>query len=253
MVNNILKISLWLICMFAIALFCACEKKQRCFMSSGDPISYSVDLENFDTIYVFSGIALNLKMGSTYKATIETRANLDNYLDIEVKQNTLTLRNNVGCNLARGFGETTITLELPNLELIRSYTEQPIKSLDTLTFPTFRIAANENNQGAGTGDITLTINNTLMSVESNTVTRFFISGQTGRTYIGFFGGVPKFEGEHLRSNIFQFFHRGAGNINCNPINRIEGNIFASGNVIANQRPPIVEVNELNSGRLIFRE
>jgi hypothetical protein len=49
------------------------------------------------------------------------------------------------------------------------------------------------------------------------------------------------------------FHRGSNKMIVYPIDRLGGEILNSGDVVSKNRPPIVEVEELYTGRLIFDE
>ncbi|MGY6561160.1 MAG: GIN domain-containing protein [Luteibaculaceae bacterium] len=229
----------------------ACNKESICFTSSGSDVSYTIDLDPFDSLYVFRGINLELKMGETFKAEVKTKSNLQDFISVISKNNVLELRDNTSCNFVRPFGETTVTVEAPNIILIRSFTEQDIRSLDTLTYPDFRLVANANRNGAGTGDIFVQVNVNRLALESNTVTRFYLSGTADFIYVGFFGSIPIIHGENLSVNRFQFFHRSAGNITINPIESIIGDIYGTGNIISLNQPPLVDVRAFNSGQLIF--
>ena len=49
------------------------------------------------------------------------------------------------------------------------------------------------------------------------------------------------------------YHRSSNKMIVNPIESIQGEILNIGNVIAKNRPPIVEVEELFMGKLIFED
>ena len=61
----------------------------------------------------------------------------------------------------------------------------------------------------------------------------------------------RFEGENLIAQNVSVFHRGTNDMIVNPQQSITGSILSTGNVISVNQPPIVDVEEVFNGRLIF--
>jgi len=71
--------------------------------------------------------------------------------------------------------------------------------------------------------------------------------------IGFEDEVPRFEGQNLIINDLRILQRSANVMIVNPQERLRGEIRGTGDVISVNRPPIVEVEEFFTGRLIFQD
>ena len=69
--------------------------------------------------------------------------------------------------------------------------------------------------------------------------------------INFAAGNGRFEGENLVAQNINIFHRGSNDMVVNPQQSLTGSIRSTGNVISVNEPPLVNVEEVFSGRLIF--
>ena len=70
-------------------------------------------------------------------------------------------------------------------------------------------------------------------------------------FVGFFAGSGRFEGENLVAQNIEVNHRGSNNMIVNPIQSLTGELRGTGNVIAVNEPPIVDVERIYTGQLIF--
>jgi hypothetical protein len=86
---------------------------------------------------------------------------------------------------------------------------------------------------------------------SNGLSSYYLNGTVNNLVLSFFAGDGRFEGENLMAQNIEVFHRGSNDMVVNPQQSITGSIVATGNVIAKNEPPIIEVEELFNGRLIF--
>ena len=80
---------------------------------------------------------------------------------------------------------------------------------------------------------------------------FYLSGEVENLNINFANGDSRFEGENLIAQNVSVFHRGTNDMIVNPQQSITGSILSTGNVISVNQPPIVDVEEVFNGRLIF--
>ena len=69
--------------------------------------------------------------------------------------------------------------------------------------------------------------------------------------MGFFAGSGRFEGADLIAQNIEVNHRGSNDMVVNPIQSLTGELRGTGNVIAVNQPPIVDVEETYIGELIF--
>jgi hypothetical protein len=69
--------------------------------------------------------------------------------------------------------------------------------------------------------------------------------------LNFYFGNGRFYGEHLEAEVIKIFQRGSNDMIVKPIQEIQGTIYATGNVILKNVPPIIDVEEVFRGRLIY--
>lgn len=232
-----------------------CEKPSDCISTSGTTITQEIVVQPFDVVKVFAGIELIITQGETYNVRVETGENL--MPDIEVKQsgNILSLKDNTTCNWVRKYGQTKVFITAPNITEIYSKTEKNISSNGVLTYPILRLFALDSDadgiSGAGTNDFHFQIDNMQLVIETNNVARFYISGQTNEALLNFYEGDSRIEAQNLTAQNIKVFHRGSNDMIVRPIQSISGKMVSTGNVILKNNPPIVDVQELYHGRVIY--
>ena len=165
----------------------------------------------------------------------------------------LVVKDNSTCNIARDYGQTTVYVTAPNLEEIYSKTDQDIRSVGILHYNLLRLySIGDDGDGAGTGDFYITIeNNGQLVIESNNVSNFYINGRCNEMLLNFYFGDGRFYGENLHAENINVFQRGSNDMFVYPIQKIEGTIFATGNVVLKNVPPIIDVDEVYTGRVIY--
>jgi hypothetical protein len=230
----------------------SCGISEDCFKGNGNQVTQTFTLENFTKIKVYDGVGLVIKEGPNYEVKVITSENILDNLEVKLEGSMLVVKDNSTCNIARDYGQTVVYVTTPLLEEIHSKTEQEIKSDGVLNFPELRLYSVDISDGAGTGDFRLFLNTVNLYVESNNVSNFYLSGQTENLHVFFSWGNGIFYGEYLVANTITLFHRGSNNIFLFPINSIEGNIYATGNVILKNNP-ILSPNVIQhfTGRLIL--
>ena len=79
----------------------------------------------------------------------------------------------------------------------------------------------------------------------------FIRGNVNNLFIGFYSGDSRFEGANLIAENITIFQRSSNDMIINPQQSLKGEIRGTGDVISRNRPVIVEVEQLYTGKLIF--
>lgn len=240
-----------IILVLILVVFLGCEKPGDCIKSSGKLVTKEVPVTPFDVIYVYAGISLVVKEGPEYKVEVQTGENLIDDISVVLQDNILTFRDETTCNWVRDYGETTVFITAPNIVEIHSRTEKDIKSEGVITYPILRFIAMDLSEGAGTGDFIFEIDNGQFVIESNNVARFFITGKTQEAILNFYDGNSRIEAQNLEANVIKFYHRGSNDMLLRPIQRIEGELFSTGNVVLFQTPPEVEVFAHYYGKLLY--
>ena len=254
------KIVLHIVTFCFLILVTSCGISEDCFKGNGNQITQTFPLENFSKIKVYDGVGLVVKEGPNYEVKIKTSDNIIDDLEVRLDGDMLVVKDNSSCNIARDYGQTTVYVTIPDgtiLPLIPELelhckTEQKIQSDGVLHSPIIRLfSSGDDGDGAGTGDFHINLDNGQFVVESNNVSNFYINGHCEEMLLNFYFGNGRFFGEELHAEKIKLFHRGSNDMFVYPIQKIEGIINATGNVVLENVPPIVDVEEVFRGRVIY--
>jgi hypothetical protein len=234
-------------------LFNSCSKPSDCVESTGDIITKNFEVSAFNVVYVHKGIEMVLTQGTEFKVEVRTGENLMNDISVKVEENVLILRDNTTCNWVREYGHTIVYVTTPTLDFfdIYSRTDRNITSNGVLTYPILRLDSMDLDEGAGTNDFHIQVDNYQTVIQNNNVSRYYISGQTNEVLLNFYDGHGRFFGENLTAKNIKVFHRGSNDMVVHPTESITGKMVSTGNVILKNVPPIVDVEELYQGRVIY--
>ncbi|WP_299777174.1 head GIN domain-containing protein [uncultured Formosa sp.] len=234
---------------------CDSESANDCFQTSGKTISRTIAIDAFSGVLVNRNIELTIIQGDDLKAYIETGENLMNDIVVEVVDGELQLTDNNTCNIVRDYDPTKITITTPNLEQIRSSTQFEVNSEGVLTFDKLELLSEDFNdsESFNVGDFRLELDVEELKVVSNNISVFYISGEANDLSVGFYAGSGRFEGADLIANTVYVYHRGSNDIIVNPLESLTGELVSTGDLIAKNRPEIVDVDVLYKGELLFED
>ncbi|WP_405208123.1 head GIN domain-containing protein [Aquimarina sp. LLG6339-5] len=233
---------------------CDSENALDCFQRTGDIIRQEVEVDDFTRILVNPNVELILKEGEVASVIIETGDNLLDEVSAAVEGDRLVLSNSNDCNFVRDFNQTKVFVTSPNITEIRSETQFDISSDGVLRYPSLVLFSEdflENEGGNITGTFTMEVDNEVLRVVGNNIASFFIKGNVETLSVTFASGTGRFEGAELISQDVNIKHRGTNKIIVNPQQSIQGEIRSTGDVISVNTPPIIEVDEFFTGRLIL--
>lgn len=232
---------------------CDSENAFDCFQTAGNTIEQEFSVPSFNKILVNRDVELIIKQGVEQRVIVQTGDNLLNDVTVEVTDGQLILSDNNSCNFVRDFGVTKVFVTTPSLTEIRCSTQFEIKSEGTLAFENLNLISEDFNisDTFPIGDFRLNLNVQNLRVVSNNLSFFYLSGEVENLNINFASGDGRFEGENLIAQNISIFQRGSNDMLVNPQQSITGTIFSTGNVLSFNQPPIVEVDEVFKGRLIF--
>ncbi len=239
-----------------ISLFLSCdtESGSDCFKTSGTIRTKEIALEDFSKVIFHEGIELEIKQGTENTLHISYGKNVIDNITADIVNDRLSITNTSSCNLIRNFEPAKILLTVINISEIRNASQFPVLSNEVLNFDSLTLISEDYLEDhVNVGDFDLTIENQNLHIISNNVSNFHIKGKTDNLNIVFASGQGKFDGEQLLSQNIHLFHRGINTIVINPLQQITGEIRGVGDVIAVNRPPLIDVQEFYTGRLIFRE
>lgn len=239
-----------------VFLFIGCDSENafNCIKKEGTIIQTEISVSSFDKIIVFRGVQLFIEEGSEQKVMLETGENLLEDIEFKVENNTLLIIDNTGCNFIRDYGTTKVIVITPNLIEIRNSSGFAVKSNGIISFPNLTLLTDEDYLGEEfhtDGDFILNLDIDELKIISNGISNYYLSGSANKAIIGFYAGDSRLEAENFLINELTIYHRGSNKMIVNPLNELKGEIRGVGDVISKNRPPIVEVEEFYTGRLIF--
>lgn len=239
---------------FCILLFaCDSENVNDCFQKSGSIVTEEIDLTTFTKIKVNRDVELILKEGVTQQVIIETGENLLNDVELSVANNRLVITENNTCNFVRDYNVTKVYVTSPNITEIISSTQFKISSDGVLNYTDLDVLSEDFNDSSiiAVGEIDLTLNTQNLKVVGNNLTTFKFEGAAENLNITFAAGDGKLNAANLIANTVNVYHRGTNKIIVNPQLELTGTLLSTGNLISKNHSPIVNVEELYTGRLIF--
>ena len=234
---------------------CNSESAPDCFQNGGDIIREEITLPNFNKITVLERVALVLKEGAEQKVEIETGEFLREEVSAIVEGDRLVLKNENSCNFFREFGLTTIYVTSPNITQIRSNTGLKISSDGVLSYPELVLLSEsftDMELDTTDGEFDLNLNSTNVSVTSNGIAFFKLSGATENLNLVVAAGDSRIEATNLIAQNVSLNHRGSNDMLINPQESLSGVIRGTGDVLSFNSPDNIEVEELFRGRLLFR-
>lgn len=239
-----------LLLMLPLFAGCSSESAPDCFKNAGKTISYEVQAESFAAIKVTKGIELIIKQGEAVSVVIETGENLKDAVSARVENNELVLSNSTSCNWVRDYSPVKVYVTTPHLETIYSSSQFAVRSEGVLTFPSLLLRSGIFSETAS-GVFELEINCESLTVEDNQSAYYIITGAVNNVYVNFYSGNARFEGNGLIAQKAAVFHRSSNSIILNPQQEVTGTIYSTGNLVLKNHPPVVAVERLYTGKIIF--
>lgn len=242
--------------MFFLMLACDSENAWDCLQAAGSTISKEYSVSEFSKIRIEDDVTLFLKQGDSTHIILETGENLLGDISVSVEENTLIVKDKNDCNLVRDYGITKVFVTVPNITEIRNSSAYDVIGEGILHFPQLTLVSN-SSAGPETirksGDFYLNLICEDFRVSANGQSVFYITGESEKVTLSFADELPRFEGKNLKIDELTVFQRSANKMIVNPQQSIVGKILATGDIISYHRPPIIEVKELFTGRLIFKD
>ena len=95
------------------------------------------------------------------------------------------------------------------------------------------------------------IENEVLKVNDNISSVFKIKGHSQKLEINFWGGNGRFEGENFLVDDVYVNHRSTNDIIIFPIHSVKGMIRSTGNLVLKNLPPIVDVEQIYTGHIVY--
>lgn len=242
---------------FLVLLLMGCDSENaiNCIQTTGKPITKEFDVPAFSKIFAGSRVKLYLTYGETQEVVVKTGKNLLNDISVSVDNDELYLKNKNACNLVRDYKETAVYVTSPNITSIRNGSPYTIESTNTLKYPELTLLSEdeENEDEFHTdGDFKLDLETENLEIINNKLSNYYLTGSVDDFSIQVLSGDGWIKAENLTAQHVTVFHRGTSKIVVNPRQSLTGKLVSTGDLIAVNHPPIVEVEELYKGKLIFQ-
>ena len=240
-----------LVYMLLLVTSCDSGDLGLCFDDSETVAERIVEVGLFDKIIVRDNIQMILAEGPQSIRIVTTKSIID-AVEVTVNEGTLTLIDENRCDLLEASEPTLVYVSAPDIRRIRNASQYEVSSEGVLSYESLVLVSDENeNSKYRIADFRLDLDVGGLEVVSNNFSNFFISGTAERALIGFYGGAGRFEGAAFFVDELNVFHRGSNVMIVHPLNSIRGKIVSNGDIISKNRPEIIEVEELYTGKLIF--
>ena len=233
---------------------CDSEDAPGCFKKAGEIVQDEVQVAAFNEIIVYEQVKLFIKQGPVQEVIIETGENLRKDVSVEVIDNRLSIRNTNSCNLVRDYELTKVYVTIPDLTWLQNSSGSAIESIGTLKLNNLwlRSVNQEDDLSIHTdGDFILDLDVENLRITNDNVSNYFLKGKVENFNVFFANGDSRLDAPNLIVQNYEIFHRGTNKMIVYPVQSISGELRSSGNVFAKNRPPIVDVEEYYTGRLIF--
>lgn len=242
------------IILLIVSANCDSENGLNCTQTAGTIQSFEVDVDPFDKVTIFQRMGATFKQGPVHKVVVTTGENLFNDITVKVVDGRLEVVNNNGCNIFRDYGITQIEITSPNLTEIRTSTGADLESDGLLNYPNLILLSEDTameDEFNTDGDFRLEINTQNLNIISNNLSYFYLSGNVQNADFTFLQGDGRIYAQDLEIQNARIFHRGTSEWRMDVKQNIAGTINGYGDVILNNRPSNVNVQETWRGRLIF--
>ncbi len=242
-----MKKIIYIICI--ITIITSCEKPWNCENKNTPKIETEFILPAFDKISIFNNVELILEQGVEQKIRLQTTKKSIKTVTIKSEDSTLIIKQKDNCPSAK----IKAYITSPNITELRNASLLPISSKGVLNYPTLTLYSEDflMPKVLNVGDFHLKVNCEKMTVVSNQVSSFYISGKTKHISFYFYG-LSRFEGENLIADDIFLNHAGHNNIIISPKTRIFGNLYGTGNVVCMKKPKITDVKCHYTGKIIYK-
>jgi hypothetical protein len=245
-----------IIFVLGIIVLCGCngENVFDCVQSSGNIIEQEFEVDAFNRIQVWERVQLFISHGDQQMVRVETGENLMNEIQLKILDSVLTISDRNSCNWGRNYGITKVYITSPDIKQIRNSSGLTVKSIGTLRYSFLDLVSEDRvieDLYHVDGDFDMDLDVDWLNINANGLSKFYLRGKIWGGFFGLYDGDVRVEAADLEIQSLKFFHRSTNKMIVNPIQSIVGEIRGLGDVIAKHRPPIVEVEELYTGRLIF--
>lgn len=235
---------------------CNSENAWDCFQKSGDIVQQEFDMDKFKKIIVWNRVQLFISYGPEQKVVVETGENLMNEIRVRVEDSILKVSDRNSCNYTRDYGITKVyvTTGIDSLE-IRNSSGLTTTSIGPILFKKLTLISEDRAEADEfhvDGDFKFDeLDLQQLVISANGLSKFYLSGKSVSGNFGMYDSDVRIEAADLEIQNLYLFHRSTNKMIVKPSRLIQGIITGLGDVICLSNPPIVNVEERFTGKLIF--
>ncbi|WP_350115289.1 head GIN domain-containing protein [Fulvivirga sp.] len=229
-------------------LFFGCNDADApdCLKSSGKGVTKVIEVGDFDALLINNEFNVILTEGPARDVKLTIGENLFNDIDFTLSGSLLEITNQVSCKWTRDYNYPLLEITHPNISFIEIIGGSIIRSNGTLTYPNLSLKSKASN-----GIIELSLNSASLSIDSNEITNYLLSGSVDELYVLFSSGDGRFEGANLQCTNARIIQNSSNDIIVNVTNQLTGELNSTGDLIfVGQVPNGISIEEKDRGRLI---
>lgn len=232
-------------------LGCNSEDGPDCFKKQGEQITETISVEHFSKINISEGIELIVSQGEEQLVQITAGKNLINDISFEVIDGELFIKDKNGCQMFRNISIAKVYISTPTLEKIYSGSQFSVHSEGVLRFPDLTLESGIVSEDIPSCEFNLEIESEKLTINENVSSVFKIKGNVDILNVNFWGSNGRLEAGNLIAKEIHIFHRSTNDMIVHPTDKITGTLYSTGNLVLKNTPPIVEVETLYSGQIIY--
>jgi hypothetical protein len=232
---------------------CDADSTKDCLRGSGKTETRVLDISGLEQLTIRENISLKITFST--EESLEITGGKYHLDQLEIVQNGNEFEFKVDGLCSTGFSEAPIVIKLKSsrLKYVRNSSQFDVISTNTLEFEELTLVSEDFNdtEALSLGNFKIEVDNSLVNIVGSGISDFELSGKTKRLNFGTFSGSGTVLARQLEAEVVTFFHRSFRNAVVTPIQRLEGEIRSSGNLISTKKPPQVDVEAFYTGELIF--
>jgi hypothetical protein len=232
---------------------CDADSTKDCLRGSGKTETRVLEISGLQQITIRENISLEITFST--EESLEIMGGKYHLDQLDITQNGNEFEFKVEGLCSTGFSEASIVLKLKSsrLNYVRNSSQFDVISTNTLKFERLSLVSEDFNdtEALSLGNFKIKVDNSLVNITGSGISDFELSGKTERLNFGTFSGSGTVSARQLEAEIVTFFHRSFKNAVVTPIQRLEGEIRSSGNIISTKKPPHIDVEAFYTGQLIF--
>lgn len=222
---------------------CDNENALDCFKTTGAIVQQEISLDDFHLIEVIDEVDVYLINSEVQKVVIKAGKNLIPKINLQVKDQLLTITNDNKCNWTRSPENPGVYIFSNHIRGISIYDYSNFYSEDTLALNSLDIYSD------GTGNFNMKLNVDSLSVESIYISNFEFIGEAQYLYV-YLSDDSQFYGSNLKSQHCEIIHKGSNRVEVYPIKTLEGSLQSTGSLYFFYDPEVKDISVTGSGELV---